>query len=194
MRRNSETLTQKKKDQKTGRFLKTHGCRLEPTPTYYSWSTMLSRCRNNKGKDWNRYGGRGITVCRRWFVFANFLKDMGERPLGTTLDRFPDNEGNYEPSNCRWATYKQQAKQRKLPQVMRKDSASGYKGVYWWPRDNNWNAKITVNGKTNNLGYFPTAKLAATAYDTAAIKHFKERACTNEMLGILSKKGKAVVV
>lgn len=81
-------------------------------PTYTSWQMMLQRCTNKKLKTWPRYGGRGIRVCDRWRVFANFLADMGERPPGTTIDRYPDNNGNYEPGNCRWATPAEQGHSR----------------------------------------------------------------------------------
>jgi hypothetical protein len=73
---------------------------------------MRERCANTKGANYKNYGGRGIRVCKRWALFENFLADMGERPEGLTLDRI-DNEGNYEPSNCRWATYAQQLTNRR---------------------------------------------------------------------------------
>ena len=81
------------------------------TPTWRSWSAMFTRCYNPRFKDYFRYGGRGISVCARWTGkegFKNFLADMGERPNWTSLDRYPNNNGNYEPGNCRWATPSEQ--------------------------------------------------------------------------------------
>jgi hypothetical protein len=76
--------------------------------TYRSWQAMLARCENTKNIGWQRYGGKGIAVCERWHTFEHFLTDMGERPgKGYTLDRH-DNTKGYEPTNCRWATWKQQ--------------------------------------------------------------------------------------
>src|SRR6185436_15659613 len=76
--------------------------------TYCSWQAMKQRCLNPKYNKFHLYGGRGIKVCDRWMSFQNFLADMGERPNGKTLDRFPDVNGNYELSNCRWADINEQ--------------------------------------------------------------------------------------
>ncbi len=90
------------------RLLKySHG--MEGTPTYRSWEDMKKRCYDPSRPYYRHYGGRGIVVCDSWKnSFQNFFADMGERPVGLTLDRV-DNDGNYEPSNCRWATRKQQS-------------------------------------------------------------------------------------
>lgn len=93
------------------------------TPTWSSWRSMRKRCLDPNTNVYKNYGGRGINICDRWSVFANFLQDMGERPEGTTLDRI-DNNGNYCPENCRWATLTEQCRNR---------------------RNNAW---VTLNGET----------------------------------------------
>jgi hypothetical protein len=76
---------------------------------YRIWTLMRDRCRNPKNNRWDRYGGRGISVCERWDSFEAFLADMGPRPsLKHSIDR-KNNDGNYEPGNCRWATTTEQA-------------------------------------------------------------------------------------
>ena len=83
-------------------------------PEYNNWCLMRSRCANPNNRNYSDYGGRGIRVCPRWENFADFLTDMGPRPSPKhTLDRFPDQNGNYEKSNCRWATKIEQANNKR---------------------------------------------------------------------------------
>jgi len=85
------------------------------TPEYRAWAEMIKRCRGKNIRAIKDYYSRGITVCDRWLnSFENFFEDMGERPsFEYSLDRYPNNDGNYEPTNCRWATIEQQSRNKR---------------------------------------------------------------------------------
>jgi hypothetical protein len=92
-------------------------------PLYSIWQGMLNRCRNPNAKPWKDYGARGISVCERWKgSFDAFVTDMGPRPEGYTLER-RDNNGNYEPGNCKWATQKEQMRNRRVTLFIEVDGA-----------------------------------------------------------------------
>lgn len=95
------------------------------TKEYNTWRLMRQRCNSIKSKAYPSYGGRGISVCERWNDFLNFIEDMGRRPDGYSLDRI-DVNGNYEPSNCRWATNKVQATNRRTVIMLTFDGVSDY--------------------------------------------------------------------
>jgi len=90
----------------------THG--MSRTPEYRIWNAMLQRCSNPKQTTFERYGAKGVKVCERWTSFENFIEDMGRRPSKRhQIDRFPDNDGDYEPGNCRWATPSENSRNRR---------------------------------------------------------------------------------
>lgn len=142
--------------------------------TYRIWAGMKTRCLNPKTKAWIRYGGRGIRVHESWLDFENFYAAMGDAPPGKTLDRIKNDKG-YEPGNCRWATYREQAQNQRI----RSDNKTGCKGVS--VSGNAYVTHICVDGKDLYLGSFPLTPegllAASEAYINAAKKYFGEFFC-----------------
>lgn len=92
-----------------------HGESKPPTPEWKAWNSMRERCLNPKHKSFPSYGGRGIKICKRWNHYENFLEDMGRRPSSAHSIHRIDNDGDYKPSNCKWATKKEQGSNRRMP-------------------------------------------------------------------------------
>jgi len=135
-------------------LFKTHGLRKHPL--YNRWYHMITRCYNEGGWAYKHYGGRGITVCDRWRnSLENFMEDMGPSfDPKLSLDRI-DNDGNYEPDNCRWATQSEQLRNK------RGFGTSKHLGVNYNKRAKKWQARLFMNEKSTHLGYFTTEQEAA---------------------------------
>lgn len=146
-----------------------HG--LSGTRTYRSWASMIDRCHN----DWTNaeyYKDRGIKVCSRWNSkeggnFLNFLEDMGFRPEGMTLDRI-DVNGNYEPSNCRWADRTTQAFNTRVY----KSNSNKKVGVYWHKRCEKWWSEINFRGAVERLYWGDSYEAAVKAREEAELKYY----------------------
>lgn len=153
------------------------------SPEYRSWYAMKARCLNPRNSRYRDYGARGVTVCQRWQEsFIEFLSDMGPRPRGMTIDRI-NNEGNYEPGNCRWATMKEQAQNKRprkdkdrLSETMKQRWAERRKKVGSNARESASVAGVTshagqLDGKDGTTGISTSEGLAANAAEASPDAH-----------------------
>lgn len=145
---------------------------------YVVWSDMKGRCSNPNGIAWPYYGGRGIKVCDEWNESFETFRDWANAngyAEGLELDRI-DNNGDYCPSNCRWATRVQQMRN----QGKRRDAkTSKFKGVSWCANASKWRTQLHRFGKPVHIGLFKTETEAAIAYDKAAKSLYGEFANLN---------------
>lgn len=148
-----------------------HG--LRHTPEYVAWNNMKFRCLNQKAPTYKHYGGRGIKICDRWLDedrgIENFIKDMGYRPEGLTLDRI-NNDGDYEPSNCRWATRQEQVINRRRWSSPK----SGHVGVRHG-KAGKYEATISYMGKHHYIGSYASLEEAIAGREE--FRHAIMQAC-----------------
>ena len=144
----------------------THG--LAKHRLYSVWNDIKTRCINANSKSYKDYGGRGIKVCDRWHDVRNFIEDMYPTfKEGLMLDRI-NNNGNYEPSNCRWTTMTVQGRNTR---ILYAHNTSGYRGVGFKTGTSRYFARIKVNGKNIHIGYGSSALECAKLYDQYVINN-----------------------
>lgn len=149
---------------------KTHG--LANSPMYKRWSSMMTRCYNKNRNNYHNYGGRGIKVCERWHDFSLFYKDVGDPPfVNASLDRI-DNNGNYEPTNIRWASQYEQTRNIRA----RHTNSTNVRGVSLIR--GKYVARKCVNGITKSLGSFNTLEEAKRVVE----KFEEELRCASSVL------------
>ena len=160
----------------TGELSKTHG--LGYTRLYNIWLKLKDRVLNPKNKNYIDYGGRGITICEEWLDVQNFYNWAMSNGYSDELsiDRI-DNNKNYCPDNCRWATQTIQTRNQRIY----KNNKSGYKGVSYTKETGRNRALISVNKKLIHLGYFQTAVEGAIAYNNYIIENNLEGFILNEI-------------
>ena len=132
------------------------------TPEYITWCKMKNRCYNKNDTNYKYYGGRGITVCKEWIdSFSSFYASLGERPnIKYTLDKI-NTDGDYEPSNCRWATKSEQSYNRGL----NKNNKLGHKNIIFDKERNKYRVEVGYNHKKFSVGRFNTLGEALQARD-----------------------------
>ena len=135
-------------------------------PEYKAWAAMKQRCINPNDNRYQSHGKRGISYCDDWEFFENFIRDMGLRTSNKhSLDRI-NNNGNYEKSNCRWATQSQQSINKRIA----KNNTSGYKGVY--KKGNRWEVMIFLNKKRIYIGKYEKLQDAIISRKEAELKYY----------------------
>jgi hypothetical protein len=139
-------------------------------PIYRVWRDIKQRCYNKNNKGYKNYGGRGISMCEEWLnnpkEFIEWCLANGWKQ-GLEIDRI-NNDGNYEPVNCRFVTSRENNLNARL---LRSTNKSGYRGVHWHKAAKKWQSQIKIDGKQHHLGYFQTKEAAALAYNKKAVKH-----------------------